>query len=197
MRRLRSNIDNKEACSLLLSPSKLEESSTVTGRSGFGVCRRLSQYYGPGKWLRDEELPFISQCRTSDQAHAREHGSFVSSPFSMHRQWTQRARPGAVHLFSKLFQDPESSDVCIALVRSLGVLAQQVLYISSDDKCKVQLFQQLLPEMFLIVKDRLTLARRPVFDSILAFLKPFSSSKLLSSVITSLSPWYSYTAART
>ena len=100
-----------------------------------------------------ELLPLISQCCTSDQVHVRELGSFVLftvlesivDGFSEHVQ-------ELYNLFSRLLQDPESSDVRVTTVRSLGVLAQ---YISSEDKREVQLFQQLLPGMIAIVKDRL------------------------------------------
>ena len=68
-------------------------------------------------------------------------------------------------LFDRFLQDPESSDVRVTTVRSLGVLAQ---YISSDDKREVQLFQQLLPSMIAIVQDRLNAndeaSARQLFD---------------------------------
>lgn len=130
----------------------IAEQSKIVRHSGARVIAAIASIELPlQQW--PQLLPLISQCCTSDQVHVRELGSFVLftvlesivDGFSEHVQ-------ELYNLFSRLLHDPESSDVRVTTVRSLGVLAQ---YISAEDKREVQLFQQLLPAMITIVKDRL------------------------------------------
>ena len=160
----------------------IAEPSKLVRHSGARVIAAIAYIELPlQQW--PELLPLISRCCTSPQTHERELGIFVLftvlesivDGFSEHVQELYQ-------LFDRLLQDPESSDVRVTTVRSLGVLAQ---YISSEDKREVQLFQQLLPSMIAIVQDRLdandeTSARQlfDVFETLLILEAPILSKHI-------------------
>lgn len=135
-----------------LPEAVLAESSKIVRHAGARVIAAIASIDVPNQqW--PELLPLISQCCSSVQVQQRELDIFVLltvlesivDGFSEHVQELYT-------LFDQLLRDPESSDVRVTTVRSLVVLAQ---YISSEDKREVRLFQQLLPSMIAIVRDRL------------------------------------------
>uniref|UniRef100_A0A8H7XV39 Importin N-terminal domain-containing protein n=1 Tax=Psilocybe cubensis TaxID=181762 RepID=A0A8H7XV39_PSICU len=100
-----------------------------------------------GTW--NELLPWLhSTCVSQNVAH-REVGSFILfTVLESIVEGFQSHLPELFELFASLLADPESIEVRITTVRSLGVIAQ---YIDAEDKTELKAFQSLLPSMIQVI----------------------------------------------
>ncbi|KDR80526.1 hypothetical protein GALMADRAFT_240827 [Galerina marginata CBS 339.88] len=100
-----------------------------------------------GTW--NELLPFLQQTCTSPQVAHREVGSFILFTVleNIVDEYSQQLA-NLLDLFRGLLADPESIEVRITTVRSLGVIAQ---YIDTEDKAELKAFQTLVPSMIQVI----------------------------------------------
>ncbi|KAH7097863.1 ARM repeat-containing protein [Auriculariales sp. MPI-PUGE-AT-0066] len=102
-----------------------------------------------GTW--PELLAFLDQSCSSPTATHREVGIFVMhtvlESIVEHPQYASQI-PSFMELFSRLLQDPESLDVRVTTIRSLGILAE---YVGERDKEDIKRFASLLPGMITVL----------------------------------------------
>ncbi|XP_006461983.1 hypothetical protein AGABI2DRAFT_206092 [Agaricus bisporus var. bisporus H97] len=117
-----------------------------------------------GTW--SDLLPFLHQSCTSEIAAHREVGSYILfTVLESIVDGFQEYSDNIYKLFAQLLVDPESLDVRITTVRSLGIVAS---YIDGDNKEEIRSFQALLPSMIQVigqcVQDGNEDGARKVFD---------------------------------
>ncbi|KAF8963447.1 armadillo-type protein [Flammula alnicola] len=126
----------------------LAEPNNLVRHSAARVIAAIATIEVPqGTW--NQLLPFLQQTCMSSQVAHREVGSFILfTVLESIVEGFQSHLPGLFELFQGLLADPESIEVRITTVRSLGVVAQ---YIDSDDKAELKSFQALLPSMIQVI----------------------------------------------
>ncbi|KAF9525156.1 armadillo-type protein [Crepidotus variabilis] len=126
----------------------LAEEDNLVRHSAARVIAAIASIEVPqGTW--NNLLPFLQEtCASSNAAH-REVGSYILyTVLESIVEGFQDYLPHLFQLFSSLLNDPESTEVRITTVKSLGVIAQ---YIDLDDKALLKSFQDLLPAMILVI----------------------------------------------
>ncbi|KJA23606.1 hypothetical protein HYPSUDRAFT_583175 [Hypholoma sublateritium FD-334 SS-4] len=126
----------------------LAETNNLVRHSAARVIAAIATIEVPlGSW--NQLLPFLQQTATSPNVVHREVGSFILfTVLESIVEGFQSHMAGLFELFGRLLVDPESIEVRITTVRSLGVIAQ---YIDSDDKAELKSFQALLPAMIQVI----------------------------------------------
>ncbi|KAL4066077.1 ARM repeat-containing protein [Scleroderma citrinum] len=110
-----------------------------------------------GTW--PQLLPLLNQACTSPQSGQREVGVYILfTVLETIVEGFQEQLQSFLTLFSQLITDPESIEVRVTTVRSLGVIAQ---YIDSDDKADIKSFQNLIPGMIQVVQNTLEAGNEP------------------------------------
>ncbi|KAH9975211.1 ARM repeat-containing protein [Russula compacta] len=98
-------------------------------------------------------LPFLLETATSSQAAHREVGIYILyTVLETIVEGFQEHLQSFFKLFETLLRDPESTEVRVTTVRSLGTIAQ---YIDTDDKADIKSFQSLLPLMIQVLAETL------------------------------------------
>ncbi|KAG8895285.1 hypothetical protein FRB99_000665 [Tulasnella sp. 403] len=140
--------DIRQAIKAKVLETVLTEQASIVRHSIARVISAIAEIeFQANTW--PEVLPFLNQATSSQNAAHREIGAFVL--FSILEPIMEGLQQSTSALFptvSRLLADPESFEVKITAVRSLGSLAQ---YIEADDKSDIKTFQNMLPEMFKIV----------------------------------------------
>ncbi|PPQ67700.1 hypothetical protein CVT24_002756, partial [Panaeolus cyanescens] len=126
----------------------IQESNSLVRHSAARVIAAIASIEVPqGTW--NQLLPFLHSTCTSNKASDREVGSYILfTVLESIVEGFQQQLPSLLTLFQNLLEDPESMDVRITTVRSLGVIAQ---YIDSDDKAELKAFRALLPSMIRVI----------------------------------------------
>ncbi|EKM50327.1 uncharacterized protein PHACADRAFT_178877 [Phanerochaete carnosa HHB-10118-sp] len=145
---LQVNAPEREQIKQKMPELILNEPNKLVRHSSARVVAAIASIEIPlGQWT--ELMPFLEQTCTSTNVAYREVGSYILftvlenivEGFESHMQSLFR-------LFEQLIADPESLEVRITAVRSLGVVAQ---YIDADDKDDIKSFQRLLPSMINVI----------------------------------------------
>ncbi|KAF8202536.1 armadillo-type protein [Pholiota molesta] len=126
----------------------LVEANNLVRHSTARVIAAIATIEVPqGTW--NQLLPFLQQTSTSPNVAHREVGSFILfTVLESIVEGFQSHMSGLFELFGRLLVDPESIEVRITTVRSLGVIAQ---FIDSDDKVELKSFQAFLPSMIQVI----------------------------------------------
>ncbi|KAF9005943.1 armadillo-type protein, partial [Cyathus striatus] len=126
----------------------LSETNNLVRHSAARVIAAIASIEIPtGTWA--ELLPFLHQTCLSAQAVHREVGSYILyTVLENIVEGFQEHLQSLFKLFEQLLADPESIEVRITTVRSLGVIAQ---YIDAGDKNDLKSFQALLPAMIQVI----------------------------------------------
>ncbi|KAH8997891.1 ARM repeat-containing protein [Lactarius hatsudake] len=104
-----------------------------------------------GGWPR--LLPFLHETATSSQVAHREVGIYILyTVLETIVEGFQEHLQAFFKLFEGLLRDPESAEVRVTTVRSLGTIAQ---YIDTDEKADIKSFQNLLPLMIQVLAQTL------------------------------------------
>ncbi|KAI0259373.1 ARM repeat-containing protein [Gloeopeniophorella convolvens] len=130
----------------------LRESNALVRHSTARVIAAIAGIEIPvGGWPR--LLPYLHETATSPQAAHREVGVYILyTVLETIVEGFQEHLQSFFKLFEGLLQDPESAEVRVTTVRSLGTIAQ---YIDSDDKADIKSFQHLLPLMIQVLAQTL------------------------------------------
>ncbi|KAL4258626.1 Armadillo-like helical [Pleurotus pulmonarius] len=143
----------------------LAEPNNLVRHSAARVIAAIAAIETPhGTW--PQLLPFLHQTCVSPQVAHREVGSFILfTVLENIVEGFQEHLQSFFKLFEQLLSDPESIEVRITTVRSLGVLAQ---YLDIDSKNEIRSFQALLPAMIQVIGQCVETGNengaRPLFD---------------------------------
>ncbi|KAJ2934827.1 hypothetical protein H1R20_g2288, partial [Candolleomyces eurysporus] len=126
----------------------LNESNKLVRHSAARVIAAIASIeVSNGTW--NELLPFLQQTCQSPDVNHRDVGSFIL--FAVLESIVEGFQLNALYtLFGQLVNDPESIEVRITTVRSLGVIAQ---YIEGDDKTALNAYRSLLPSIFNVIGE--------------------------------------------
>ncbi|KAI0298793.1 ARM repeat-containing protein [Multifurca ochricompacta] len=130
----------------------LRESNSLVRHSTARVIAAIAGIEIPvGGW--PQLLPFLHETATSSQSTHREVGIYILyTVLETIVEGFQEHLQSFFKLFERLLQDPESAEVRVTTVRSLGTVAQ---YIDTDDKTDIKSFQNLLPLMIQVLAQTL------------------------------------------
>ncbi|KAJ3571829.1 hypothetical protein NP233_g3504 [Leucocoprinus birnbaumii] len=126
----------------------LSETNKLVRHSAARVVAAIAANEFPdGTW--PDLLPFLHQSCTSPNAAHREVGSYILfTVLENIVEGFQEHLENLFKLFGQLLHDPESEEVRITTVRSLGLIAQ---YLDSDNKTEIRSYQALLPSMIQVI----------------------------------------------
>jgi hypothetical protein len=143
---------NREQLKSQLPEVVLRESNALVRHSTARVIAAIAGIEIPvGGW--SQLLPFLHETATSSQAAHREVGIYILyTVLETIVEGFQEHLQAFFKLFEGLLQDPESAEVRVTTVRSLGTIAQ---YIDTDEKADIKSFQSLLPLMIQVLAQTL------------------------------------------
>ncbi|KAF8266131.1 ARM repeat-containing protein [Lactarius quietus] len=143
---------NREELKSELPKVVLRESNSLVRHSTARVIAAIAAIEIPvGGWT--QLLPFLHETATSPQSAHREVGVYILyTVLETIVEGFQEHLQAFFKLFEGLLQDPESAEVRVTTVRSLGTIAQ---YIDTDDKADIKSFQNLLPLMIQVLAQTL------------------------------------------
>ncbi|KAI9451749.1 ARM repeat-containing protein [Lactarius psammicola] len=143
---------NREQLKSQLPEIVLRESNSLVRHSTARVIAAIAGIEIPvGGWPR--LLPFLHETATSSQVAHREVGIYILyTVLETIVEGFQEHLQSFFKLFEGLLQDPESAEVRVTTVRSLGTIAQ---YIDMDEKADIKSFQNLLPLMIQVLAQTL------------------------------------------
>ncbi|KAJ8521728.1 hypothetical protein ONZ45_g1611 [Pleurotus djamor] len=139
---------DREQIKVKLPELVLAEQNNLVRHSAARVIAAIAAIEIPGgTW--GQLLPFLNETATSSQVSHREVGSYILfTVIESIVEGFQEHLSNLFKLFSQLLVDPQSLEVRVTTVRSLGTLAQ---YLDADDKEHIKTFQALLPSMIQVI----------------------------------------------